>query len=54
MPQAEKQRSASLGSQTIGSPMTLKLVFKKAGTFQVVCDVPRHIQLGMVSSFKVK
>jgi uncharacterized cupredoxin-like copper-binding protein len=37
-----------------GAKTTLKVVFKKAGTLQVVCDVPRHIQLGMVSSFKVK
>lgn len=37
-----------------GAKTTLKVVFKKKGTFQVVCDVPRHIQLGMVSSFKVK
>ena len=33
---------------------TLKVVFKKKGSIQVVCDVPRHIQLGMVSTFKVK
>jgi uncharacterized cupredoxin-like copper-binding protein len=37
-----------------GAKTTLKVVFKKKGTIQVVCDVPRHIQLGMVSSFKVK
>jgi uncharacterized cupredoxin-like copper-binding protein len=37
-----------------GATTTLKVVFKKKGTFQVVCDVPRHIQLGMVSSFRVK
>lgn len=37
-----------------GAKTTLKVIFKKKGTFQVVCDVPRHIQLGMVSSFKVK
>jgi uncharacterized cupredoxin-like copper-binding protein len=37
-----------------GSPSTLKIVFKKKGTIQVVCDVPRHIQLGMVTTFKVK
>jgi uncharacterized cupredoxin-like copper-binding protein len=37
-----------------GKTTTVKVVFKKKGTIQVVCDVPRHIQLGMVSSFKVK
>lgn len=36
-----------------GGKSTLKIVFKKKGTIQVVCDVPRHIQLGMVSSFRV-
>jgi uncharacterized cupredoxin-like copper-binding protein len=36
-----------------GAKTTLKVVFKKKGTIQVVCDVPRHIQLGMVSTFKV-
>jgi uncharacterized cupredoxin-like copper-binding protein len=37
-----------------GAKTTLKIVFKKKGTIQVVCDVPRHIQLGMVGTFKVK
>jgi uncharacterized cupredoxin-like copper-binding protein len=37
-----------------GAKTTLKVVFKKKGSIQVVCDVPRHIQLGMVSTFKVK
>ena len=37
-----------------GAKTTLKIVFKKKGSIQVVCDVPRHIQLGMVSTFKVK
>lgn len=36
-----------------GAKTTLKIVFKKKGSIQVVCDVPRHIQLGMVSTFKV-
>ncbi len=36
-----------------GATTTLKIVFSKKGTIQVVCDVPRHIQLGMVSTFKV-
>jgi hypothetical protein len=37
-----------------GGHTTLKVIFKKRATIQVVCDVPRHIQLGMVSTFKVK
>jgi uncharacterized cupredoxin-like copper-binding protein len=37
-----------------GAKTTLKVVFKKKGSVQVVCDVPRHIQMGMVSTFKVK
>jgi plastocyanin len=37
-----------------GGKGTLKVTFKKKGSIQVVCDVPRHIQLGMVSSFRVK
>ena len=45
------KRSAIIAA---GKTTTLKVVFKKKGTIQVVCDVPRHIQLGMVSSFKVK
>jgi len=45
------KRSALLAG---GGKTTLRIVFKKRGTIQVVCDVPRHIQLGMVSSFKVK
>jgi uncharacterized cupredoxin-like copper-binding protein len=32
----------------------LKVTFTKKGSIQVVCDVPRHIELGMISSFKVK
>ena len=36
-----------------GGHTTLKIIFKKKATIQVVCDVPRHIQLGMVSTFKV-
>ena len=45
------KRSALISS---GAKATLKIVFKKKTTIQVVCDVPRHIQLGMVSSFTVK
>jgi uncharacterized cupredoxin-like copper-binding protein len=37
-----------------GGKTTLKMTFKTKGSIQVVCDVPRHIQLGMVSTFKVK
>ena len=36
-----------------GGKSVLKVVFRKKGTYQVVCDVPRHIQLGMVSTFKI-
>jgi uncharacterized cupredoxin-like copper-binding protein len=45
------KRSALIAA---GGKGTLKVIFKKRGSIQVVCDVPRHIQLGMVSSFKVK
>jgi uncharacterized cupredoxin-like copper-binding protein len=45
------KRSAIIAA---GKTTTLKVVFKKKGKIQVVCDVPRHIQLGMVSSFTVK
>ena len=38
---------------TPGTRTSLKILFKKKGTIQVVCDVPRHIQLGMVTTFKV-
>jgi len=37
-----------------GKTVKLLVTFKKKASIQVVCDVPRHIQLGMVSSFKVK
>jgi plastocyanin len=36
-----------------GAKTTLKITFSKKGTVQVVCDVPRHIQLGMITTFKV-
>jgi uncharacterized cupredoxin-like copper-binding protein len=36
-----------------GTTTHLKVTFKQKGTIQVVCDVPRHIQLGMVTTFKV-
>jgi uncharacterized cupredoxin-like copper-binding protein len=45
------KRSALIAA---GGQGTLKVTFKSKGNIQVVCDVPRHIQLGMVSSFKVK
>jgi uncharacterized cupredoxin-like copper-binding protein len=44
------KRTAIIGP---GKKTTLKITFKKKGTIQVVCDVPRHIQLGMVTTFKV-
>jgi uncharacterized cupredoxin-like copper-binding protein len=44
------KRSAIIAA---GAKTTLKIQFKKKGTIQVVCDVPRHIQLGMVTTFKV-
>ena len=36
-----------------GATTKLKILFSNKGTIQVVCDVPRHIQLGMVTTFKV-
>ena len=48
----------SLNKRTVifgpGLKKTLKITFTKRGTIQVVCDVPRHIQLGMLTTFKVK
>jgi plastocyanin len=44
------KRSAIIAA---GAKTTLKMTFSKKGTIQVVCDVPRHIQLGMVTTFKV-
>jgi uncharacterized cupredoxin-like copper-binding protein len=48
----------SLNKRTVvfgpGQSRKLTITFKKRGTIQVVCDVPRHIQLGMVTTFKVK
>jgi plastocyanin len=48
---------ASLNKRTAilpaGGHATLTVAFTKAGSYQVVCDVPRHIQLGMVAAFKV-
>ncbi len=36
-----------------GQKATLKLTFKKAGSFRFVCTVPGHIKLGMAGKFKV-
>jgi uncharacterized cupredoxin-like copper-binding protein len=48
----------SLNKRTVvfgpGQSRKLTITFKKRGTIQVVCDVPRHIQLGMVTTFKVR
>jgi plastocyanin len=37
-----------------GKSQTFTIVFKKAGNYQYVCDVPRHAELGMAGSLKVK
>jgi plastocyanin len=37
-----------------GKTVSLKVTFKKAGKYQYVCDVPRHIELGMAGTLKVK
>ena len=37
-----------------GKTVTMKVTFKKAGKYQYVCDVPRHIELGMAGTLKVK
>jgi uncharacterized cupredoxin-like copper-binding protein len=37
-----------------GKTVSLKVTFKKAGKFQYVCDVPRHIELGMAGTLTVK
>jgi uncharacterized cupredoxin-like copper-binding protein len=36
-----------------GGNATMKITFKKKATIEAVCDVPRHAELGMISSFKV-
>jgi plastocyanin len=36
-----------------GKTVSLKVTFKKAGKYQYVCDVPRHIELGMAGTLKV-
>jgi plastocyanin len=37
-----------------GKTVSMKITFKKAGKYQYVCDVPRHIELGMAGTLKVK
>jgi plastocyanin len=36
-----------------GKTQTIKVTFKKKGTYPYVCDVPRHIELGMAGNLKV-
>jgi plastocyanin len=36
-----------------GKTVTMKIVFKRKGLYQYVCDVPRHIELGMAGNLKV-
>jgi uncharacterized cupredoxin-like copper-binding protein len=36
-----------------GKTQKIKVVFKKKGKYQYVCDVPRHIELGMAGTLKV-
>jgi uncharacterized cupredoxin-like copper-binding protein len=33
---------------------TFAVIFKKAGSFQFICDVPRHAELGMAGRLTVK
>ena len=37
-----------------GKTVSMTVVFKKAGKFMYVCDVPRHIELGMVGTLRVR
>jgi len=37
-----------------GRSYTFAVVFKKAGKYPYICDVPRHAELGMSGSLKVK
>jgi uncharacterized cupredoxin-like copper-binding protein len=37
-----------------GKTYTFSVVFKKAGKFLYICDVPRHAELGMAGSLTVK
>jgi uncharacterized cupredoxin-like copper-binding protein len=36
-----------------GKSQSIKVIFKKKGTYDYVCDVPRHIELGMAGTLKV-
>lgn len=37
-----------------GKTVSMKVTFKKAGKYQYVCDVPRHIELGMAGTLRVR
>ena len=37
-----------------GKTTTIKVIFKKAGKYPYVCDVPRHAELGMAGTLTVK
>jgi uncharacterized cupredoxin-like copper-binding protein len=37
-----------------GKKQTFTIVFKKAGKYQYICDVPRHAELGMAGQLTVK
>jgi plastocyanin len=37
-----------------GKTVSMRVTFKKAGKYQYVCDVPRHIELGMAGTLTVK
>ena len=37
-----------------GKTYTFSVIFKKAGRFQFICDVPRHAELGMAGRLTVK
>jgi uncharacterized cupredoxin-like copper-binding protein len=37
-----------------GKTYTFAVIFKKAGRFQYICDVPRHAELGMAGRLTVK
>lgn len=37
-----------------GKTYTFSVIFKKAGSFQFICDVPRHAELGMAGRLTVK
>jgi plastocyanin len=43
--------TAYLGS---GKTASYKVTFKKPGSYRFVCTVPRHVELGMSGSFRVK